>query len=347
MRRALFVGRGSSSQCYYRIALPAMALGQDWVGVAGEPPHIRHVTGLVRGDTRQPKFEDYDAVVLQTPRAGWRKPMKQMQARGITVLVEVDDYLRAVGKVKDHDFKRYFDRDAIRQLELNMRLADGIIVSTQWLADKYRALNPNIWVCENGLDLARYDLTRPPRLRVNIGWAGGTGHRTAVGPWLPIVAQVMSELPDTTFVSIGQPYADVLADTFPGRTLSLPWAPVETYPCAMTLFDVAIAPAGTSLFFRGKSDLRFLEAGALGIPCVADPSVYPALEDGVSGLHASTPEEALVALRKLITDAELRTRLGDAAQEWVREHGSVTTTASQWDRALVEATRVDEVADVG
>jgi hypothetical protein len=57
----------------------------------------------------------------------------------------------------------------------------------------------------------------------------------------------------------------------------------------MTIFDVAIAPSAENNLFRGKSDLRWLEASALSVPLVAHPDVYPEIEDGVTGVHARTP----------------------------------------------------------
>ena len=43
--RTLFVGIGASGPAWYRAALPATALGADWVGVRGTPPELRFVTG--------------------------------------------------------------------------------------------------------------------------------------------------------------------------------------------------------------------------------------------------------------------------------------------------------------
>ena len=41
--------------------------------------------------------------------------------------------------------------------------------------------------------------------------------------------------------------------------------PFDVYPATrMTLMDIALAPAGKSNFFRGKSDLRWLEAERAG-----------------------------------------------------------------------------------
>jgi hypothetical protein len=157
-----------------------------------------------------------------------------------------------------------------------MKLADGLICSTEFLAERYRTFNPNVFVCRNGIDLRRYDVTKPQRPTVNIGWAGGTGHRDAMQPWLTVVADILREHPHIRFVTIGARIADELQEQFgKERVLSLPFAPFETYPAAMTLFDIALAPAGRNNFFRGKSDLRWLEASALSTPVIADPMVYP------------------------------------------------------------------------
>src|SRR5689334_7900299 len=112
------------------------------------------------------------------------------------------------------------------------------------------------------------------------------------------------------------------------------FAPFETYPAAMTLFDVALAPAGKGSFFRGKSDLRWLEASALGIPIIADPDVYPEIEHGVTGFHASTPAEMRAILAELVADEPLRVRIGEAARAYVTEHRTAQVAAQRWAEVL-------------
>jgi hypothetical protein len=65
----------------------------------------------------------------------------------------------------------------------------------------------------------------------------------------------------------------------------------------MTMIDVALAPAGKTGFHRAKSDLRWLEAGALGIPVIASPELYHDIEHGVTGSHARNAPEAKAILR--------------------------------------------------
>jgi glycosyltransferase involved in cell wall biosynthesis len=183
----------------------------------------------------------------------------------------------------------------------------------------------------------RYEFTRPARDHVGIGWAGGTGHKGIIRPWVEQVRDVMRERPDTHFVTIGQPFANWLRDEFSGRTLAIPFTALEVYPAAMTHLDIALAPAGKSDYFKGKSDLRWLEAAALSLPCIADPDVYPEIEHGVTGFHASTPAEAGEILRELVAEASLRERVGTAAHEYVREHRSAQVAAQRWAEVLREA----------
>ena len=116
--------------------------------------------------------------------------------------------------------------------------------------------------------------------------------------------------------------------------MSIPFTSLDTYPASMALYDIALAPAGDSSFYRGKSDLRWLEASAIGLPLIADPVVYPDIEHGVTGFHASTPAEMGEILRELVADEPLRKRVGAAAKQYVTEHRSAQVSAEQWTSVL-------------
>jgi glycosyltransferase involved in cell wall biosynthesis len=336
--RTLFVGTGTSAVCWYRIALPAMQLGADWVGVRGTPPELAFVTGTP-GVAGVDALPHYEVVVLQQPRgAAWVSLIRRMQAHGATVLFEIDDDLESVRKAADHGQRGRIDRDWVRATQLALRVCDGVICSTEFLARRYRSHNDRTWICRNGLDLRRYDVTRTPREQATIGWAGATGHQRAFDAWLPALRDIMRARPSTRFISIGQRFADALAAEFgEERCLSVPFGPLETYPAAMANLDIALAPAGRSNFFRAKSDLRWLEASAVGIPTIADPLVYPDVEPGVTGFHAATPEEARARLLELVDDRALRERVGAAARETVRATRAIGVMAEQWRAALREA----------
>jgi glycosyltransferase involved in cell wall biosynthesis len=317
---ALFIGTGTTASCWYRCALPARALGADWIGVSGDPTALTIRTGqCVRDIGGIDDLATYDVVVLQQPRGNaWINAIAELRRRGTRVLCEVDE--------DAHD----------EELELAMLTSDGLICPTDHLAARYASFSAETWVCANGIDLGRYALSRTPHDTVTIGWAGGTGYRAAVGPWLPEIAEVLAARPATCFMSVGaEDFAATLAERFgQERCIGLPWGPIETYPAAMSSFDIALAPAAPAPGFRGKSDLRWLEASALGVPTVADPVLYPAIVHGATGLHAATPAEARAAILALVDDEGLRERIGAAARAEVREHRCIEAVAPQWARAL-------------
>lgn len=328
----LFVGMGSTAVAHYRCFLPAQELGCDYVGIAGDPPKTLYVTGIVQGESRLPNYLDYKVVILQQPWGpNWETAIRGMQAHGVTVLYEVDDYLHGISQQQDHDFRAAFTKKALRAYEACMRLCDGMIVSTDYIAQQYRKFNRNIYVCRNGIDAARYDLKMPGRRNVHIGWAGATGHRNSMLPWLQAVLKVMEKRVDTAFVSIGENFAEAFVEHVGRwRTLSVPFAAMEQYPSAMTNIDIAIGPASVTPFYMGKSDLRWLEAGALGIPLVGHPLVYGEIQDGHTGFLAATPQQIEEKLLTLVDNHMLRRAVGDNARRVVLNSRTTKQTAPRW-----------------
>lgn len=335
----VFMAKGNGAVPWYRCVLPAMALGAGWAVMKTSEPDFTVAASSCTAVTGLADLFDCEVVVLQQPvGAAWERAIHRLRRAGVTVLYEIDDSVHAVRKMRDHEFAKSITKQTLRDYERCMRAADGLLVSTEWLGARLATFNPDVWVCRNGVDLKRYALTRPARDTVNVGWAGGTGHREAIRPWLAAVADVMRAEPATRFVTVGQGFARELAPEFgPVRTLAVPFAPLDTYPASMTLFDVALAPAGKGNFFRAKSDLRWLEASALGIPVIADPGVYPEIEHGVTGFHAESPDEVRELLATLVADPALRRSVGEAARAHVSEHRSIAATSADWSRALREA----------
>jgi hypothetical protein len=176
-----------------------------------EPPKLKFVD--------RPRRRQDDAPALRglrrdrcpaASRRGWLRLIKGLQERGIKVLYEVDDYLHGIERMKDHDFRqRHFGAKQLsRRSRRTCAPATAVICSTPYIAMKYRRFAKQVFLCENGVDTARYRLTRPERPSVNIGWAGGTGHVKAAVPWISEAYVALGERDNTCFVSIGQNFAD-------------------------------------------------------------------------------------------------------------------------------------------
>lgn len=332
----LFVGRGTSVVSWYRTGMPSYYNGCDWVAVGGEPPEVHFLAGLKRGGLTLPDFADYRVVVLQQVGGiGWMNEIYRLKQKGIKVLYEIDDYVQGVRRIEGHAGAKSFSQKRCRDMEACMKMAHGLIVSTPFLAQEYAKFNERVFVCKNAIEGSRYEkFTLPLRDKLHIGWAGGEGHQESVKRWLPAVQNILNEY-DVRFITIGLPYATKI--DAPGRTTALPFVPVENVPAVLCNMDIAIAPAGRGKFFRAKSDLRFLETGALGIPLVADPYVYDDIEDGHTGLLATSAETAEDALRRLIESEELRKQIGANAREYVLGNRSIEQARS-WVDSFLEVT---------
>jgi glycosyltransferase involved in cell wall biosynthesis len=322
---------------YYRCLLPAQAMGADWCGIVGEPPRLGVATSMIRNGTHMPNLlEDYDVVVLQQPAGdGWLKTIEAMQENGVKVIFEIDDYLHGIKDVQGHDFAKGFDAAHLKRIEEAMEACDALIASTPYLKKKYKKLQPNAFVCQNGIDMQRYDFEIPTRDTINIGWAGATGHIEAVQPWFQMVGGIMRGRPDTCFVSIGEPYAVAFQrEIGEDRGIAVPWAAIEQYPAAMTMLDIALAPGGHGGWWRGKSDLRWLEASSLAIPTIVNPTIYPEVQNGLTGLTATSPQHVAEGLLALIDNPDMRAEIGAAAQHFVREHRAIEVVVKQWERTF-------------
>jgi glycosyltransferase involved in cell wall biosynthesis len=342
--KTLFLGWGVSVVSYYRAFLPAVALGADYVAwVADDKAQEFHlVTGLGARPPKREELFDYDVIVIQQPRGvQWLKFIRELQAAGVTVLYEIDDYVQSARKIKSHELTDVFDAEFVGQMEMAMRVTDGIVCSTDYLARRYRRFNDRTWACYNGIDLNRYAWPTPAREGVTIGWAGGVGHKASLARWQPAIREVLAKRPQTRFMSVGYGAAvDYIEEFGPERAIGLPSGKIEVYPASMKMFDVAIAPSSESNLFKGKSDLRWLEASALGIPLVAHPETYPGIDDGVSGVHARTPREVEAALLDLVDDQEKRERIGAQAYAYVSEHRRIEVAAERWRDVLLEVAPV-------
>jgi glycosyltransferase involved in cell wall biosynthesis len=159
--------------------------------------------------------------------------------------------------------------------------------------------------------------------RIRIGYASGTTtHQRDFAVVVPALADVLASEPRASLRVVGHldlgefPQLDPLADRIEPR----PAVSYRDLLDEIAHFDVCIAPLEVqNPFCRAKSELKYVEAGAVGIPTVASdtPAFRTAIEDGLNGCLVRDPETWEQALRMLIEDAGERHRMGSEAQRHV------------------------------
>jgi glycosyltransferase involved in cell wall biosynthesis len=104
-------------------------------------------------------------------------------------------------------------------------------------------------------------------------------------------------------------------------------------------FDIGLYPVLANAWSAGKSGFKSIQYMAVGVPYVVTP-VGACAEIGVPGvthLEATSPAEWRDALARLISDADLRRRMGEAGRQHALRHYTVPAQADRLAQALREA----------
>lgn len=197
------------------------------------------------------------------------------------------------------------------------RLARRVMVGNDTLAAWAAPRSATVDVVPSTIDTDVYvpaprDTANDDRLPV-IGWTGSATtvpYLEALGPALERVRQQRSfELR----VIGGQPR---LPPALAARVV--PWR-AETEVADLLPLDVGLMPLSDDPWSRGKCGMKALQYMALGIPPVVSPVGVNAtiVRHDENGLHATSDDEWVAALLRLLDDPGLRARLGTEARRTV------------------------------
>jgi glycosyltransferase involved in cell wall biosynthesis len=148
--------------------------------------------------------------------------------------------------------------------------------------------------------------------RVVIGWSGSP---TTVEDlqYVEGALRRVAALADVEFRVMGSEVS------FPGLALRhRPWS-AEAEVDELRGYDIGIMPLPDDPWRRGKCGMKALLYMAVGVPAVASPVGLNSeiFRDGENGLIASTEDQWVEALLRLVGDVTLRRRLGAAGRATV------------------------------
>ena len=115
--------------------------------------------------------------------------------------------------------------------------------------------------------------------------------------------------------------------------LNEPLPNIQDYWEALKLADINLSVLERSAFNDCKSEIKWLEAAMMGIPSVLSrtKTYEEIVEDGVTGFLCDTPLDFARSLDRLIGDASLRKKIGEAARKVVLENYSLELQAAKFD----------------
>lgn len=198
------------------------------------------------------------------------------------------------------------------------RNSDGLIVSTPYLKEVYSEYCDNIYVVPNSIDISFWNRAKRKRKPgVRIGWIGANSHQQDLELLKDVIPVIIQGNPESRFV-ITCPQVPAFLKELPGVEVVEKWEEILKYPSYLASldFDIGLAPLVDNKFNRAKSNLRWLEYSALGIPCVASKVGHFAetVRHGKDGFLASNSGEFIKHIQSLISSVQLRKTIGSAAR---------------------------------
>ena len=243
------------------------------------------------------------------------------------VVYALDDLITDMDK--SNPFRIHIPPNARARLKYALARSDRLVVSTDFLAESYRHFINDIRVVPNRLE---QDIWRPlhslkrTSKKPRIGWAGGSTHQGDLILLKEIIEQTRGEADWIFFGMCPDEIRPLLAEFHD----LVPLAEYPAYLASLNL-DIAVAPLAQTPFNQGKSNLRLLEYGALGIPVVCtDIDPY---QNSPACRVANTVKAWTTALRERIHDTEACAHEGIAMREWVHRNYMLEEHLEEWLKA--------------
>jgi glycosyltransferase involved in cell wall biosynthesis len=278
----------------------------------------------------------------------------RVQARGGTVLVDTDDLIfdpQAFQLIDSPDFsdpvRAGLYQENMRRHRRTLEKSDAALASTEFLAERVRALGKPCQVHRNAFNLelgalsqAAYESRMLAATRVVIGYASGTPtHNLDFALVRPALINVLERFPQAELWLLGAIDAGKEWGSAGSRVRRIPLVPWRELPGLLAHLDINVAPlVMDNPFSQSKSEIKYMEAGLVGVPTIASPTAAfrHAIRHGENGLLAADEDVWVAHLASLVTDPLRRQALGEAARRHVLEEYHPLKRATELRGELAE-----------
>ena len=216
--------------------------------------------------------------------------------------------------------------DGVRLYRRAMLACDTAIASTASLAEAMRDAGvADPMVVENALDAETLEIAEALRAgrsaadprQVRLVYGSGTKtHDVDFADVAPAIASLMEQRPQVRLRIVGELTLPPELAAFADRIEREDRKDYGTWLRLLSEGDIALAPLEATRFNDAKSNIKFLEAAILGMPCVCSPRAEfrSVVTTGENGMLAESAADWLSVLRELVDKPELRRRMGEAAR---------------------------------
>lgn len=340
MKRAISYNADYGGCGFWRMLWPDMLINMYQKGI------VNSSTAMIMDpryymDTRCVRIQR-QATPLQYSFVQYIRALSDRSETPFKIIYEIDDIIFREDIPEYNSSRQAFDNPIIAENSMNIiKICDEMTVTCEYMKQYYMDKTgiknvrvipnyaPKFWMdrfYSSQKVAERYDKNKK---RPRIGYFGSGTHvdiRNAASQqddFTHVVDVVKRTLKDFQWVFVGTVPVPLRPHVISGEIEYHKWTALNDYP---TLIDIAnvsatIAPLQDNIFNRSKSNIKYLEAAAHGLPCVCQDIVTYAM----APLRFKTGDEMIDQLKKLFADRQYYTKHSKAARQyaetmWLEDH---------------------------
>lgn len=250
-----------------------------------------------------------------------------LKRKKVKIIYDFDDAIWLMDKNENQGFFNWLKTPG--KVAIICKMVDQVVVGNKYLAQYARQFNPNVTIIPSTIDMRLYGVPKKENgRRVCIGWTGSFSTIKHFETALPALKALKEKYGDRVYFKvIGVPDYKFA----PLDIQDMAWSAEKEAEDPSEL-DIGLMPLPDNEWTRGKCSMKALQYMALGIPAVISPVGMnnEVVQDGVNGFLADGEKEWVEKLSRLIEDAALRKKLGEAGRQTVIEKYSVEANKEKW-----------------
>lgn len=220
----------------------------------------------------------------------------------------------------------------------------SLSASTPRLATRLQKFNPNVCVIPNVIDWGRAmnmqkGWEKPKKDAFHIVWAGSVTHVEDQEIVVAPIRQLLKKYEDVYVTFFGWAYNKLVRE-FPGKVSYHPMVDFFHYLRVLRDMnpDVVIQPLVDHPFNYCKSNIRWLEAGIFGFPCIAsDVPSFEMLTDNFCPTVAWNEIDWYDRLEWAYKNPEELAEIGARSKKAIQKHWSIETMWTAWNDYFIAA----------
>ena len=306
---------------------------KTWSTLYSEGKILKKVWGLIRSFARRKlllfRLHKADHIFIHREVAHIGPPIMEWIIAKVLRRKYTYDFDDAIWLANYSETNAKFHRlKAYWKVNYCMKWAHQVTAGNDYLANYARKFNQNVQVIPTTIDTEGHhnvhcDHDKEP---VTIGW---TGTHTTMR-YLELLFPILKELENTYHFKFC-----VISNQAPEFELKsmeyVPWKK-ETEIEDLAQIQIGIMPLEEDIWSEGKCGFKGLQYMSLGMATILSPVGVnkTIVQNGINGFLADSAQDWKEKLEQLITDVQLRKKMGEAGRWTVEEHFSVEANKEKY-----------------